>query len=58
MGRGKDETIRKLTKVGKDSYCVTLPVGIIRKFGWKEKQKLQLEVDEKKQEIRIRDWKP
>ena len=58
MGRNKDGTIRKLTKVGKNSYCVTLPVGVIRKFGWQEKQKVRLEVDEKKQVIKILDWKP
>jgi len=57
VGRNKDESIRKLTKIGKGSYAVTLPISIIRKFNWREKQKLQLEIDEKKQEVKIRDWK-
>ena len=57
MGRARDESIRKISKVGKESYCVTLPVNAIRKFGWKVKQKVRLEVDENKKEIIIRDWK-
>lgn len=58
MGRNKDESIRKLTKIGKESYAVTLPVGIVRKFNWREKQKLQIEVDDKKKTITIKDWRP
>ena len=57
MGRNRDETIRKLTKIGKDSYAVTLPVSTIRKFNWREKQKLQIEVDETKHRIIVKDWK-
>jgi bifunctional DNA-binding transcriptional regulator/antitoxin component of YhaV-PrlF toxin-antitoxin module len=56
MGRNKDKTIRKLTKIGRDSYCVTLPIDYIRRFGWREKQKLQLEVDADSQKIIIRSW--
>ncbi|MBL7130616.1 MAG: hypothetical protein ISS45_04350 [Candidatus Omnitrophica bacterium] len=56
MGRNKDNNIRKLTKIGKSSYCITLPMEAIRKFGWRERQKLQLEVDTVKREIRIKDW--
>jgi bifunctional DNA-binding transcriptional regulator/antitoxin component of YhaV-PrlF toxin-antitoxin module len=58
MGRNRDETIRKLTKLGKESYGITLPISIIRKFNWKERQKLQLEIDEAKHKIVIRDWVP
>ena len=58
MGRNKDETIRKVTKIGKNSYAITLPVAIMRKFNWREKQKLRLEVNEKSKTIIIRDWKP
>lgn len=55
MGRDKDQTVRKLTKIGRDSYCVTLPIDIIRRFGWREKQKLRLRVDTKKKYIMVRD---
>jgi len=59
MGRARveDKNIRKLTKLsGGYSYGVTLPIDIIRQFGWKEKQKLQLQIDEKKKIITIKDW--
>ncbi|MES2203444.1 MAG: hypothetical protein V4474_03935 [Patescibacteria group bacterium] len=31
--------VRKLTKVGGKTYSLALPVEIIRKFKWKERQK-------------------
>ncbi|MFC1708874.1 AbrB/MazE/SpoVT family DNA-binding domain-containing protein [Candidatus Omnitrophota bacterium] len=55
MGRNKDNNIRKLTKIGKSSYCITLPMETVRKFGWREKQKLKLEVNINQQEIKIKD---
>ncbi|MFC1708657.1 hypothetical protein ACFL2J_01160 [Candidatus Omnitrophota bacterium] len=58
MGRNKDKTVRKLTKIGKDSYCVTLPIEIIRRFGWREKQKLRLEIDSEKRQFKVKGWKP
>lgn len=49
--------VRKLFKTGGDStYGVTLPIGTIRRFGWQEGQKLQLEVDEKNKKIILKDW--
>ncbi len=35
-----DDNIRKLTKVGKQSIAVTLPIEMIRELGWREKQKV------------------
>jgi len=50
--------VRKLTKVGGGkSYALALPVEIIRKFKWKEKQKLTVTVDLKNKKLVIRDWK-
>ena len=50
--------VRKLTKVGGGaSYSLALPVEIIRKFKWKEKQKLTVTVDLKNKKLVIRDWK-
>lgn len=51
-----ENLVRKLSKVGIFSYGITLPIDIIRKFKWKERQKLQLTVDEKKNRIIIEDW--
>ena len=54
MGRQKNENIRKLTKVGKESYSITIPISVIRKFKWRERKKLELVVDEEREKIIIR----
>jgi len=56
MARRKleDKNIRKLTKVGKQSIAVTLPIEIIREFKWREKQKVTVKKSGKK--IIIEDW--
>lgn len=51
----KDRNIRKLTRVGKASFCVTLPVEYVAKLNWKEKQKLKVRL--KGRSLIIRDWK-
>lgn len=48
--------IRKLTKLGKKSLAVTIPIDLIREFGWREKQKLVLKKIAGKK-IVISDWK-
>lgn len=45
----------KLTKVNKYSYGVVLPKEFVKKLGWKEKQKLDVEI--KGKTISISDWK-
>ena len=55
MGRNKNELIRKLSKVGKTSYSITLPINVIRRFKWRERQKLAIEVDEAGKTIKIKD---
>ena len=53
-----ENNIRKITKTaGGSSYSITLPIDVIRRWGWKEKQKVELEIDEKNKVIKIRDWK-
>jgi antitoxin component of MazEF toxin-antitoxin module len=49
--------VRKLTKVGGASYALALPMAAIKRFGWKERQKLTVEVDLKNKKLIIRDWK-
>jgi hypothetical protein len=55
--RKKDKNIRKITKIGKRSFGITLPIETIRQFKWKERQKLQLTIHKKSKTITIKDWK-
>lgn len=53
----ENRNIRKLCRVGNGkTYVVTLPVDVIRKFGWKQKQKVVIEVDFKRKRFIIKDW--
>ena len=53
----ENRPIRKLTKVGGGkTYSITIPVEIVREFGWKEKQKLVVK-KHGKGKIIIEDWK-
>lgn len=55
--RAQNESqIRKLTKLGKKSLAVTIPIEIIREFGWKERQKVVVKKFGSKKVI-ISDWK-
>jgi len=38
------------------SYYITLPIGIVRKFGWKERQKVTVRPMPGKK-VEIKDWK-
>ncbi len=44
MARSKKEEreVRKLTKVGKKTIAVTIPIEIIRELKWKEKQRVKI----------------
>ena len=50
----KDRNIRKITKNG-NSRSVSIPVEILKKLGWKERQKVVVKLHRKK--IIISDWK-
>lgn len=54
----EDRNIRKISKIGRSSYGITIPIEVIRAFGWKERQKVILKIDSKKKTIVISDWKP
>lgn len=59
-GRRKSgkENIRSLSKVsGGRSYMITLPASVVRDFKWKERQKLELSINNRSKSITIRDWK-
>lgn len=51
----EDKNIRKLTKVGKQSIAVTIPIEIFRALGWREKQKVVVKKSGSK--LIIEDWK-
>lgn len=55
--RQEDRNIRKIAKIGGTSYGITLPIEVIREFGWKEKQKVVLKINPKNKSILICDWK-
>lgn len=47
--------IRKLTKVGRGSIAVTLPIELVRELGWRERQKVTVKKSGKN--LVISDWK-
>ncbi|MBU2028627.1 AbrB/MazE/SpoVT family DNA-binding domain-containing protein [Patescibacteria group bacterium] len=55
MRKLEDKNVRKLTRAGKTSLAVTIPVEIITSLGWKEKQKVV--VKRIKGGLVIRDWR-
>lgn len=50
----EDKNIRKILKSG-DSYAITIPIEILDKLKWREKQKVVVKM--KGKSIIIRDWK-
>jgi len=50
-----DKNIRKLTRVGKTSLSITIPVEMVKELKWKERQKVVVHLSGKK--IIIEDWK-
>ena len=48
--------IRKINKTAKRSYSVVLPKEIIKKLGWKERQKIVVSL--RGTTISIKDWRP
>ena len=57
MARNKKEEreVRKLTKVGKKTIAVTIPIEIVRELKWKEKQKVT--VKRVRGGVLVKDWK-
>ena len=51
----KYENIRKLSKAAYYSYYVTIPREYIRQLGWRERQKLVVQL--KGESIVVKDWK-
>ncbi|MEX2029088.1 MAG: AbrB/MazE/SpoVT family DNA-binding domain-containing protein [Candidatus Paceibacterota bacterium] len=51
----KDRNIRKVTKNG-TSHSVSIPVEMLKKLGWRERQKVVVTMRGKK--LTIEDWRP
>ena len=59
MARRKlsERNVRSLFKLaGGKSYALTLPIEVVRAWGWQDRQKLKLTIDEKKKRIIVEDW--
>lgn len=48
--------IMKIRKVSTHSYAITIPKEVIKDFGWRERQKVEILSDNRKKEIKIKDW--
>lgn len=46
--------IRKITRASTHSYIITIPKELIKKFGWGERQKVEIIFGGKKHELKIR----
>ena len=51
----EENNIRKLTKVGRHSIAVTLPIETVRNLGWRERQRVV--VKRIKGGFEVRDWR-
>lgn len=40
--KAEDQNIRKLTKIGKQSIGLTLPIEMVRELKWREKQRVKV----------------
>lgn len=48
-------SVRKITKVGGKSFCVTIPIEVIKKLRWRERQKVVVTLSGKK--VIIQDYR-
>ncbi|MDP3882747.1 MAG: hypothetical protein Q8Q48_01690 [Candidatus Staskawiczbacteria bacterium] len=55
MRKLEEKNIRKLTRVGRASLAVTIPIEMVKDLKWKERQKVVVKKSGKK--IIIEDWK-
>lgn len=53
--RAGKRNVRSLTKVANSSFGITFPIELIRKLGWRSRQKLT--VSQKGKKLIVKDWK-
>ena len=54
--KSTEKNIRKLTRAGKTSLSVTIPIEMIRQLKWREKQKVVIAL--KGETLTVKDFKP
>ncbi len=54
LSKTGNQPIRKITKVGKHSYAITIPMDYIRELKWRERQKVT--VTKRGKKLIIEDW--
>jgi len=52
----EDKNIRKLVKNGRDSYYICIPKEIVKKYGWRERQKMVVK-DKGRGKVEVFDWR-
>ena len=52
----EEKFIHKVKKVNKYNYSITIPKEIMKKYGWREKQKMTI-VDRGRGKVEISDWR-
>ncbi len=50
----KEKNIRKLTRVGRKSLSITIPIEMVKELKWRERQKVVVKKSGKK--LIIEDW--
>lgn len=50
-----ERNIRKIAKIGRASFAITLPIDMLHKLGWREKQKVVVSLMGR--HFVIKDWK-
>jgi len=53
--KASKNNIRKLTRIAKSSIGLTLPIDLVRKLGWKERQKVVVRAAGR--HLIIKDWR-
>jgi len=48
--------VRKLQRVSTHSYVLNIPKEMVKRFSWRERQKLEIAFGGKKHELKIKDW--
>ena len=59
MARRKleERNVRSLFKLaGGKSFALTIPIEIVRSWGWQNRQKLKLTIDEKNKRVIVENW--
>lgn len=49
------KAVRKITQSGRYSKVLNLPKRFLRVLGWREKQKVEVELDERRQRLIVED---